>query len=99
MVPIRGAADMRSTRVAASAASGFQVSERPAPFPKGLSVGAELYHHSRDADEGRSLTGINFGALYRFTPHWSLIGSMGPGVQNASRAGSYDFYAALKADY
>ena len=64
-----------------------------------LSVGAELYHHSRDADEGRSLTGINFGALYRFTPHWSLIGSMGPGVQNASREGSYDFYAALKADY
>lgn len=66
---------------------------------KRLGVGLEVYHRTRDADEGRDFTGVNLGALYRLTPHWSLIGSAGPGVQNAAREGGYAFYAALKADY
>lgn len=66
---------------------------------KRLSLGVEVYHHTRDADDGQAYTGVNLGALYRLTGHWSLIASGGPGVQNARREGRYDFYAALKADY
>jgi len=64
-----------------------------------LSLGAEVYHQTPSDLAGRDLTGINLGALYRFTPHWSLIGAGGPGVQNARQGGDYDFYVALKADY
>lgn len=66
---------------------------------KRLSLGAEVYHHTPDADDGFAFTGVNLGALYKLSDHWSLIGSGGPGVQNASREGRYAFYAALKADY
>jgi hypothetical protein len=64
-----------------------------------FSLGAEVYHQTHTDAEGRDFTGVNLGALYRFTPHWSLIGAGGPGVQNPQRGGDYDFYVALKADY
>ena len=66
---------------------------------KRLSVGVEAYHHTADATDGAAFTGVNLGALYKLSDHWSLIGSGGPGVQNADREGRYAFYAALKADY
>lgn len=64
-----------------------------------LSLGVEVYRHTRDTYEATSFTGLNVGALYRLTDHWSLIGSAGPGLQNARREGQSSFYAALKADY
>lgn len=64
-----------------------------------LSLGAEVYHHTRDADDALAFTGVNLGVTYRLGEHWSLLGAGGPGVQNASREGRYDFYLALKADY
>ena len=66
---------------------------------KRLAVGAEVYHHTRDTQDGRAFTGVNLGALYRVPSHWSVIASAGPGVQNTTREGNYAFYAALKADY
>jgi hypothetical protein len=64
-----------------------------------LSLGAEVYHHTRDTLEGADFTGVNLGALYRLSDHWSLIGAGGPGVQGARREGQSSVYAALKADY
>ena len=64
-----------------------------------LSLGAEAYHHTRDVDDDRAFTGVNIAVLYRMTSHWSLIASVGPGVENAREEGRYAFYAALKADY
>ena len=64
-----------------------------------LALGAEVYHHTRDAADAQPFTGVNLGAIYRLDTHWSLLGAGGPGVQNASREGRYDFYVALKADY
>jgi hypothetical protein len=64
-----------------------------------FSLGAEVYHQTPTDLAGRDFTGINLGALYRFTPHWSFIGAGGPGVQNPREGGDYDFYVALKADY
>lgn len=64
-----------------------------------LSIGAELYHHTRDAMGAKPFTGINLGLSYRLVDHWSLLASGGPGVQNAAEEGRYAFYLALKADY
>jgi hypothetical protein len=64
-----------------------------------LSVGAEVFHQSRDADDTRPFTGVNVGALYRLSRHWSLIGAAGPGIENARQQGQGTFYVALKADY
>ena len=66
---------------------------------KRLSLGAEVYHHTRDARDGAAFTGVNVGALVKLGDHWSLIGAGGPGVQNAHAEGQSSFYVALKADY
>jgi hypothetical protein len=64
-----------------------------------FSIGAEIYRQTADADDARRFTGVNVGALYRLSGHWSLIGSAGPGIEHARSQGRYAFYAALKADY
>ena len=64
-----------------------------------FSLGVELYRQTGTTTDGRDFTGLNIGATYRFTEHWSLLLSGGPGLENARREGEYAFYAALKADY
>jgi hypothetical protein len=64
-----------------------------------FALGAEVYRQTADADDARRFTGVNVGALYRLSKHWSLIGSAGPGIEHARTQGRYTFYAALKADY
>jgi len=64
-----------------------------------FALGAEIYRQTADADDARRFTGVNFGALYRVSAHWSLIGSAGPGIEHAGTEGHYSFYLALKADY
>ncbi len=64
-----------------------------------LNLGAEIYAHTADADDARRFVGVNIGAAWRLTPHWSLLGAGGPGIENARAEGQYDFYLALKADY
>lgn len=66
---------------------------------KRLTIGVEADWHGRDADDARSFAGVNVGATYRLSQHWSLLASAGPGVEHARSEGSYSFYAALKADY
>jgi hypothetical protein len=66
---------------------------------KQLNLGAEVYAHTADAADGRSFVGVNLGAAWRLTPHWSLLAAGGPGLVNARSEGQYDFYLALKADY
>lgn len=66
---------------------------------KQLSIGAEAYHQTRDADDSWSSTGFNLGALYRLSRHWSLIGSAGAAIENARDKDGYSCYFALKADY
>lgn len=64
-----------------------------------LSLGAEIYRQTADADDARRFTGVNFGALYKLNAHWSLLGSAGPGIEHARSEGRYNIYVALKADY
>jgi hypothetical protein len=64
-----------------------------------LSLGGEVYHHSRDAADGRPFTGLNLGMILKLTDHWSWLAAGGPGIQNARSEGRYGFYTSLKADY
>lgn len=64
-----------------------------------LSVGAEVYHQTADEVGGRAFTGANVGVAYQFAPHWSLLASGGPGLQNRREGGKSAFYLSLKADY
>jgi hypothetical protein len=64
-----------------------------------VTLGAEVYHHTRDANDGRDFTGANLGVTYKLTDHWALLASGGPGLQNARQEGRYDFYLALLATY
>jgi hypothetical protein len=64
-----------------------------------FALGAEIYHQTPDAEDAHRFTGVNLGALYRLDPHWSLLGSAGPGLEHARTEGRYSFYLALKADY
>ena len=69
-----------------------QVSDR-------LMLGAEIYHQSSEAAAARPFTGLNAGAIYRLAAHWSLLASVGPGIQNARQQGRYAFYTALEAQF
>lgn len=64
-----------------------------------LSLGAEVYHYTRDANDGRAYTAVSAGGLYRLNSHYSILASAGPGIQHAREQGRYSFYLALKADY
>ena len=64
-----------------------------------LSLGGEIYHQTAQTRDGRDFTGLNGGAIYKVTSHWSLLVSGGPGIQNARQQGQYDFYFALEATY
>ena len=66
---------------------------------KRIAVGVEVYHHTRDVEDGADFTGVNFGASCKLSDHWSVIGAAGPGVQHARSEGQSSFYLALKADY
>jgi hypothetical protein len=66
---------------------------------KPLQLGAEIWAHTRDTADGRDFAGVNVGADWRLTPHWSLLASGGPGIWNARQEGRWDFYLALEAQY
>ncbi len=68
-------------------------------FGETASLGAEVYHQTPNTAEGRAFTGLNFGATLKASPHWSILLSAGPGVQNAREGGEYDAYFALEATY
>jgi len=64
-----------------------------------LSLGAEIYHQTPASVQDRPFTGLNAGADYKLTDHWSLLAAGGPGIQNARHEGQADFYLALEAQY
>jgi hypothetical protein len=66
---------------------------------KRLSLGAEIYHHTADARDGQSFTGMTVGGTYKVSDHWSVLAAGGPGLQHPEEGGRYVFYVALKADY
>lgn len=63
-----------------------------------LSVGAELFHETPEEVGDRAFTGASVGATYRVAGPYSVLFSVGPGLQNRREEGRYTFYAALKID-
>jgi opacity protein-like surface antigen len=63
-----------------------------------LTLGAEIYHHTPDAEGGKAFTGVNAGLSYRIKGPCSLLLSVGPGVQHRREEGRYAVYTALKLD-
>lgn len=64
-----------------------------------LRLGMEIYHQTPQTEDEQRLTGVNAGAEYRFSKHWLLLASFGPGIQHAREQGQYSGYLALKAEY
>jgi len=64
-----------------------------------LQIGAEVYQQTAETVDGKAFTGMNLGAAYQFSEHWSLLASGGPGLKNRDEGGKYAFYLSLKADY
>ena len=67
-------------------------------FGKRISFGAEVYGQGRSAVSGGGYTAVNFGATYKLSEHWTLMGSAGPAWIEGGAHGQV-FYFALKADY
>jgi hypothetical protein len=64
-----------------------------------FSLGVEAYHQTAATTTARDFTGLNLGATYKLTDHWTLMGAGGPGVESARQQGQYDVYLALEATY
>jgi len=61
----------------------------------GLQLGAEVYHQSADAPDTEDTTGLNVGIIYDLNNHFHLMGTAGPGIQNANDTNRYSWYAAM----
>lgn len=60
-----------------------------------LQLGAELFHRSADEPGGLATTVVNAGLRYDFNDHYHLLGSTGPGIQNAAQTYAHTWYLAL----
>ena len=60
-----------------------------------LNLGAELYHQTKDAADGKSATGAGIGVVYDLSAKWSLLASGGPMLQHRDTTGHYAFYLSL----
>ena len=60
-----------------------------------LQVGVELYHQTADTRGGRATSGVGGGIIYDLGEHYHLMGSVGPGIQNAGETNRYTWYTAL----
>ncbi|HET9819172.1 MAG TPA: transporter [Rhodanobacteraceae bacterium] len=70
------------------AAFTCQVNER-------FQIGTEVYHQTADTRGGVASTDFDVGATYDLGPHFHLMASAGPGLQNRSRTDRVVWYAAL----
>jgi hypothetical protein len=64
-----------------------------------LQLGAEVYYQGAVSRGGKASTGLGAGFTYDLTEHFHLMGSIGPGLQNAALANLYTWYAALLVTY
>lgn len=60
-----------------------------------LQLGAEIHHETADTRDGPHTTGVGAGFSYDWSERFHLMGSMGPGIQNADATNRYFWYAAL----
>jgi Putative MetA-pathway of phenol degradation len=54
-----------------------------------LTLGGEVFGRSKDTDDGKSTTLLNFGGLYKFTPDFNLLFSAGHSVSGENHTIAY----------
>ena len=54
-----------------------------------LTLGGEIFGRSKDTEDGRSTTLLNFGGLYKFTPDFNLLFSGGHSVNGETHTIAY----------
>ena len=65
-----------------------------------LQLGAEVYYQGAAARGRKATTGVGAGLTYDLSEHFHLMGSIGPGLQNAAASSTlYTWYAALLVTY
>jgi hypothetical protein len=64
-----------------------------------LAIGAELTHEVADIQGGQATTGVGADLHYDLSEYFHLLGSDGPGIQNARDTNRYSWYAALLFSY
>jgi len=62
---------------------------------RGLTLGVEIYHQTADTRGGKASSGLGAGFTYDLDDHYHLMGSIGPGIQNAAATDRYSWYTAL----
>ena len=61
-----------------------------------LNLGGEIYYQTADEKGGHASAGIGAGFVYDFNDHYHLLGSFGPGIENAATTDRYTWYMALE---
>lgn len=61
-----------------------------------FSIGAEIFHQTRDTQPGEGSTGASIGAIYDINDRWHLVGSVGTGVQNVRQTDESTYYVAIE---
>lgn len=64
-----------------------------------LQLGAELVHQTAATKGGRASTGVGAGFRYDLNDTYHLMGSFGPGLQNAAQTSQYAWYAAILSTF
>ena len=64
-----------------------------------LEIGTEVYHESPDTRDGLPSTGIGLGAIYDLSDTYHLLGSIGPGIQNAGETSQAGWYVAFLSTF
>ncbi|MBS0273044.1 MAG: transporter [Proteobacteria bacterium] len=64
-----------------------------------LNIGAEIYRQTADTRGGKATTGAGLGVVYDLSTNYHLMGSWGPGIQNAAATDRYSWYAALQMTF
>ena len=61
-----------------------------------LSLGAEIFGESKDADDGRGSTAVGFGGIYDFTKDWHVVGSVNTAIAGERSNDYFSYNLALK---
>ena len=54
-----------------------------------FTVGGEVFALGKSTFDGRAMTLVNFGGVYKFTPHFSLLVSAGHSISGNARTVAY----------
>jgi hypothetical protein len=60
-----------------------------------LQLGAEIVHQTADTKGGHASTAIGAGLKYDITDNYHVLAYAGPGLQNASETGRYNWYTSI----